>query len=250
MSLPEILALLILPIFLVIDLVLRRRRRGLGSWRLRALGVTTINFGLSLGVGAAWAAFFGEASLLPGDRLGTVGGAVVGVVCYEFAHYWYHRTAHRFDALWRLGHQMHHSPEVLDPWGAYFLHPLDATIFLSLTSIVLFPVLGLTPAAGAWAAAFLTFAAVFQHASFRTPRWIGYLVQRPESHAIHHERGVHAFNYSDLPLWDLVFGTFRNGTANEALPSQGFYDGASSRLLEMLSFRDVSSAKPQPPSLG
>jgi sterol desaturase/sphingolipid hydroxylase (fatty acid hydroxylase superfamily) len=51
---------------------------------------------------------------------------------------------------------------------------------------------------------------MFQHANLRTPRWLGYIIQRPESHGIHHERGLHAFNYADLPLWDMVFGTFRN----------------------------------------
>jgi sterol desaturase/sphingolipid hydroxylase (fatty acid hydroxylase superfamily) len=57
-----------------------------------------------------------------------------------------------------------------------------------------------------------TFCTIFQHANIRTPRWLGYLVQRPESHSLHHERGVHARNYSDLPLFDLLFGTFANPT--------------------------------------
>jgi sterol desaturase/sphingolipid hydroxylase (fatty acid hydroxylase superfamily) len=51
---------------------------------------------------------------------------------------------------------------------------------------------------------------VFQHANGDTPHGLGYLIQRPQSHAIHHQRGVHAFNYADLSLWDMVFGTFRN----------------------------------------
>ena len=122
-----------------------------------------------------------------------------------------------------------------------YLHPLDAAIFASLPSLLLFPVLGLTPEAGAWAAAFITFCAVFQHAHVRTPRWLGYLIQRPESHAIHHARGVHAHNYADLPLWDIVFGTFRNAPAEAPRPAQGFYDGASARVWEMLTFRDVSN---------
>ena len=27
---------------------------------------------------------------------------------------------------------------------------------------------------------------------------------------VHHEQGVHAYNYGDLPLWDMMFGTFKN----------------------------------------
>ena len=34
--------------------------------------------------------------------------------------------------------------------------------------------------------------AMFQHANIRTPRWIGYVVQRPESHAVHHGRATRA----------------------------------------------------------
>jgi sterol desaturase/sphingolipid hydroxylase (fatty acid hydroxylase superfamily) len=139
---------------------------------------------------------------------------------------------------------MHHSAESLDPWGAYFLHPLDAAIFLSMSGIVLYPVLGLSPAAGARATAALTsFLSVLQHARMSTPAWLGYLVQRPESHGVHHARGVHAHNYADLPLWDIVFGTFRNPGRDALQPLHGFYDGASTRVAEMLAFRDVAAPK-------
>ena len=49
---------------------------------------------------------------------------------------------------------------------------------------------------------------------------------------------MHAFNYSDLPLWDIVFGTFRNPATFER--KVGFYDGASTRVKDMLLGRDVS----------
>ena len=243
MSWLEIATLALLPLFLVADLLHRAHRdRRARGWRTRALLVTAVNFGLSLVVGQAWVTLFGGASLFDGAVLGTLGGAVVGVLVYEFVHYAYHRSAHRFDWLWRLGHQMHHSAESLDAWGAYFLHPLDAAIFISASSLVLYPLLGLSPQAGAAASAVLTFCAVLQHADIRTPRWLGYLVQRPESHAIHHARGVHAYNYADLPLWDIVFGTFRNPSAGSR-PEQGFYNGASARLRDMLLFRDVSTPR-------
>jgi len=235
----EILTLAILPLFLLLD-VLRPGATGTRSWRVRAAAVTACTFALSLLAGAAYKALFGGASLLPGERLGTVGGALAGVLVYDLGHYWYHRAVHRFDTLWRLGHQMHHSAESLDPWGAYFLHPLDAAFFLTLSNVLLYPVLGLTPIAGASANAVITFCAVFQHARLATPRWVGWLVQRPESHAVHHQRGLHAFNYANLPLWDLVFGTLRNPPAGAPRPVLGFHEGASARIAEMLAFRDVS----------
>lgn len=242
MSWLEIATLATLPAFLLVDLLHRAHADPRPPrWRTRALVVTGVNFALSLGLGLAWAALFDGASVFDARALGTVGGAVVGVLVYELVHYAYHRAAHRIDVLWRLGHQMHHSAESLDAWGAYYLHPLDAAIFVSASSLVLYPLLGLAPEAGALAAAFITFAGIFQHADLRTPRWLGWLVQRPESHAIHHARGVHAHNYADLPLWDIVFGTFRNGPDGPR-PPLGFWHGASARLRDMLLFRDVASA--------
>src|SRR3546814_12439209 len=67
---------------------------------------------------------------------------------------------------------------------------------------------------------------------------LGYLVQRPESHSVHHQRGVHAYNYSDLPLFDIVFGTFRN--PRDFAHEQGFWQGASARVPQLLAFRDIA----------
>ena len=65
-------------------------------------------------------------------------------------------------------------------------------------------------------------------------------MQRPESHSLHHARGVHRHNYSDLPLWDIVFGTFRNPLDFAA--ETGFHPGASAQIPQMLLFRDVAGA--------
>lgn len=149
MSWLEILTLSLLPAFLLLDF-LQPAPQGVRTrwWRSRAFAVTAINFWLALVVGQAWGAWMGDTHLLNGASLGTVGGAAVGVLVYEFFHYIYHRSAHRFNWLWRMGHQMHHSAESLDAWGAYYLHPIDAALFTTLSSLVLFPLLGLTPQAG------------------------------------------------------------------------------------------------------
>jgi len=99
---------------------------------------------------------------------------------------------------------------------------------------------GVTAEAAVIALYVTTFFNVFQHSNIRTPQWLGYIVQRPESHSVHHQRGVHAWNYSDLPLFDLLFGTLRN--PKEYAPQQGFYDGASSRVGDLILWRDVASA--------
>lgn len=241
----EWIGLLSLPAFLLLDVVHRRRAYPTSwRWRLRGGLVTVFTFFLALKIGEVWGALLPDASLLDGRSLGTVGGAVVGILVYELLHYAYHRAAHRVDFLWRAAHQMHHSAESLDAFGANYAHPVDTLVWTSLPIVVLFPLLGLSPEAGAIAAAFIAFNAAFQHANIRTPHWLGYVIQRPEMHELHHGRGLHRYNYADLPLWDMVFGTFRN--PKEAGRAVGFYDGASARLGAMLVGRDVSRPEARP----
>lgn len=242
MSIYEILIYGLLPLFLLIDLAWQGYPApAQWGWRTRALAVSAFTFWWSMQSGALWAAYLGDFHLIDGSRFGTLGGAALGILGYELAHYWYHRAAHRFDWLWYAGHQMHHSAERVDAWGAFYLHPFDAAMFATWSVLVPFGVFGLGAEAGALVAVFLTFNAVFQHANIRTPHWLGYLIQRPESHRIHHGRGVHQRNYSDLPLWDMLFGTFENPRDVTGVEG-GFYEGASARIPEMLVGKDVSRA--------
>jgi sterol desaturase/sphingolipid hydroxylase (fatty acid hydroxylase superfamily) len=229
---------LLLPAFLIVDLVARARDFGPPRlWRLRALLVTGGAFWLSLKVGEAWAALLPAGTLFDLSGLGAVVGALVGVLVYELFHYGYHRLAHEWGWLWRKSHRMHHAPESLDAFGAWFLHPIDVLAFNSIGILVAFPLLGLAPEAGALLGAFLAFNAMFQHANWRTPRWLGYVIQRPESHGVHHARGVHRWNYADLPLWDMVFGTFRNPARFDG--AVGFRHGTSNRIGALLLGREV-----------
>ena len=57
--------------------------------------------------------------------------------------------------------------------------------------------------------------------------------------AKHSQKGdYHAYNYSDLPVFDIIFGTFKNPAGYEE--DTGFYQGASARIIDMLLFRDVT----------
>lgn len=134
---------------------------------------------------------------------------------------------------------MHHSAERVDVMGAAYFHPFDIAA-QTVVSTLVSALLGVTPEAAALAGLFLVFLGVFQHLNVRTPRALGLLVQRPESHSVHHERGVHAFNYGNLSLWDLAFGTFRN--PGEFAAEAGFWDGASSRVGKILLGVDVGQA--------
>jgi sterol desaturase/sphingolipid hydroxylase (fatty acid hydroxylase superfamily) len=196
----------------------------------------------------SFAAYFLVASYLPyalvleplfdGRSLGVAGG-LLGLLVYELLAYGYHRALHASDTLFRAFHQLHHSAERLDVSGAFWFSPLDMVGF-TLMSMLALSVIGLTPAGTTLFVLTATLLATFQHLNVRTPRWLGYLVQRPESHAHHHARGVHRDNYADLPLLDMLFGTFVNPA--DFAPEQGYYDGASARVPEMLLGRDVTRA--------
>ena len=107
-----------------------------------------------------------------------------------------------------------------------------------LSSVCFSLIIGLSTPAITATLLIVNFLSIFQHANIHTPRWLGYIVQRPESHTIHHARNVHGSNYSDLPLFDILFGTFKN--PKTYTHDTGFYDGASARMKEMLLFKDVS----------
>ncbi|HKO52836.1 MAG TPA: sterol desaturase family protein [Polyangiaceae bacterium] len=171
------------------------------------------------------------------SSLGTWAGAACAMLLYQALGYAYHRSLHRFDGLFRAVHQAHHSAERLDVAGAFLFGPLDM-VGWTLCSTLALTVLGVTPEATIVFVLGSSLLSTFQHANLRTPRWLGYLVQRPESHSLHHARGVHRNNYADLPIFDLIFGTFENprGFAAEA----GFYDGASARVSDLLLLRDVT----------
>lgn len=232
---------LLIPAFLLLDYVVRKRRYASPRfWRSRALAVTVAIFFFSGEVAALWGRLLDDHHLFDLSGLGAIGGALVGILVYECMHYAYHRAAHQWNWLWRAGHQMHHSAESLDAFGAYYLHPFDAAMFTTWNSLVFVPLLGLGVDSAVIGAAFLTFNAMFQHANIATPHWLGYLVQRPESHNIHHNRGIHRYNYANLPVIDMLFGTFRNPRELDSIEC-GFYPGASGRIAEMLLGRDVST---------
>lgn len=222
----------------------------ISGWWLRGL----VSFALYF-LGASYlpllvADYFTPLRVLDLTSWGTWGGALLLLFTYELLAYAYHRSIHKWDALFRAFHQLHHSAERLDVLGALWFGPLDLIGF-TMMSVIAMALVGVTPEAGMVFMLTAFFLAIFQHTNIKTPMWLGYLVQRPESHAHHHARGVHHDNYADLPIIDLLFGTFRN--PREFAAQQGYYDGASARVLEMLLLRDVtepdSQSAPLRPSL-
>lgn len=208
------------------------------GWRLRGLAAFAVFFYLSTYLPLLWDGYLAAFRLIDLTGLGTIAQVAIGLLVYEVGAYAWHRAMHASTVLWRGVHQMHHSAERLDTFGAFYFSPMDMIGWTALGSLALVLVVGVNAQAATILVLAITFLGMFQHANVKTPRWLGYLIQRPESHTVHHGRGVHGFNYADLPVFDMVFGTFRNPEGYEL--ETGFYDGASARVLDMVLFRDVS----------
>jgi sterol desaturase/sphingolipid hydroxylase (fatty acid hydroxylase superfamily) len=206
-------------------------------WLGRSLALNGVQVGMVFVGGLTWDRWFPGHSLWDGSRLGTAGGAIVGYLVITFVYYWWHRARHEIPLLWRWVHQVHHSAQRLELITSFYKHPIEIAINGALSSAILYLVVGLTPAAASLAVLVTGIAELFYHWNVATPHWLGYLVQRPESHRVHHQYGRHRNNYSDLPLWDILFGTFENPRA--APEACGFDTERELALGRMLLGHDV-----------
>ncbi|MET0892064.1 MAG: sterol desaturase family protein [Pseudoxanthomonas sp.] len=218
-----------------------RRLPAVPGWYWRAPLVFASYFLLSSYLPLWWTRYLLPLQLFDLAHLGAWTGGLVGLLVYQACAYGWHRAIHAHDWAWRGFHQMHHSAERLDTLSAFWFSPLETAGWTAVASIALTLVVGLSPQATTVALLSASLLAMFTHTNVRTPRWLGYLVERPESHSWHHARGRHRDNYSELPIFDMLFGTFRN--PRDFAPETGFHEGASLRVLEMSLARDVSEPR-------
>ena len=225
--------------FALVELVARGRQfPPVAHWRLRGIGFLMLYLGLSTYAPFFWDGWLGQHRLFAADALPLWTQIAGGFLALELGVYAWHRTMHNTPLLWRWFHQMHHSAERVDIWGALYFHPFDTLGFTLVGSLALVLGFGVSAEAAIIINLLATFFGLFQHANIATPSWLGYIIQRPESHSAHHERGVHARNYSDLPMWDIIFGTFYN--PKEFTGEVGFFEGGSRKLVPMLIGRQIA----------
>jgi sterol desaturase/sphingolipid hydroxylase (fatty acid hydroxylase superfamily) len=179
--------------------------------------------------------------LLDLSGLGFAGGFAAGYLGLTFVFYWFHRVEHAFDPPWRLMHQLHHSPQRLDLSGFAFTHPVEmlATALIAATTTTL--VFGIDPRAAALVGYVHALASMVQHLNVATPWWLSAIFQRPEAHGLHHERNIHSRNFGDLPLWDMIFGSYANPSSFTG--EVGFDLPASRQIGAMLGFADVNGVR-------
>ncbi len=208
------------------------------NWKWKGILSFYFFFFLSTYLPLAYASWLPSSALFDLSTLNPYLAAIIAILVYELGVYIWHRLMHSSELLWRIFHQIHHSAERLDTYGAFFFSPMDMIGFTVLGTLSISVLVGIAPEAVTIFLLVSNFFSVFQHANIKTPVWLGYLIQRPESHSIHHSKGVHANNYSDLPVFDMLFGTFKNPA--KFADENGLYLGASGKLKDMLLFRNIS----------
>lgn len=134
----------------------------------------------------------------------------VGILLFDFVSYWAHRWAHEVPILWRF-HAVHHSPATMDWVSGFRTHPAEGAILAP--PFIILVTAGFDATFTGLLAIIQIFLGLFLHANVRwRMRWIQRLFVTPEFHHWHHSNvpAAHHTNYSIfLPLWDIVFGTYR-----------------------------------------
>jgi sterol desaturase/sphingolipid hydroxylase (fatty acid hydroxylase superfamily) len=213
------------------------------GWWGRVVLVNVAQIAIVLLAGMTWDRWFQRASLLKiSEQVNAFGAALITYFLSCVVFYFWHRIRHESELFWRLCHQLHHSPRRIELLTSFYKHPVEITLNSILTSGIVFAVMGCDLKAAAIYTFIIAAAEYFYHWNVRTPRWVGWFMQRPESHRVHHQRNRHTMNYADLPVIDWIFGTLNNPKAK--ILKCGFDPARERRVAEMLLFRDVNKAAP------
>jgi len=211
------------------------------NWWGRIILCNALQLLIIILAGYTWDQWFNDWSLFRlRDNFSSVSSALLAYFVSTFVYYWWHRFRHESKFFWRLCHQLHHSPRRIEIVTSFYKHPVEITINSLLSALVVYALLGLSTEAGAYYTLLTAVAEFFYHWNVNTPHWLGYIIQRPESHRIHHKYRHHTQNFADLPIWDKLFGTFNNPRKFEG--SCGYDDWQEDRFEDMLAFRDVNEA--------
>ena len=242
MAFPTALLILVTGIFLAAERVFPGRRLPNSSgWYVRSIGVNLIQLAITFGLGGVWIVWVGDYSVFSLVELGSPAlEGFVGWFVGIFVFYWWHKLRHR-NGFWQIFHQIHHSASRIEVLTSFYKHPIEIFVNSFITAVVLFPLLGVSLFVSLWYNLFAATGEYFYHANIKTPHWLRYFIQTPELHSIHHQYEVHEFNFSDIPIWDRMFGTYRDTVT--FTHRCGFAEGAEQRIVEMLIFHDVHQSE-------
>src|ERR1700722_8133748 len=95
------------------------------GWYVRAAFLNGCQLGIVVLAGVAWKRFFASASLFNVSGMPPLAQGLLGWFGGTFVFYWWHRARHDVDFLWRIFHQVHHSPTRIEVLTAFYKHPVE-----------------------------------------------------------------------------------------------------------------------------
>jgi len=217
------------------------------GWWVRCAILNIIQVAVVFLAGWLWDGWMIKHRLLNAEGLGAFWGALVGYLAITFVFYWWHYFRHKFDFLWLTLHQVHHAPQRIEVITSFYKHPFELFSNGLIVSAILYLGVGCNAEQAAGALLLSGLAELFYHWNVKTPYWLGFIIQRPESHCAHHQAGKHRSNYGDLPLWDWMFGTLDNPRNFDA---QCGFGEQEHELGKMLLCQDVFAAPKEPKKKG
>jgi sterol desaturase/sphingolipid hydroxylase (fatty acid hydroxylase superfamily) len=176
----------------------------------------------------------------------------LGFVALDLGAYTSHRLFHAFTLLWRV-HQVHHSETDLDLTTGLRFHPFEALVTQGFL-LALIAVLGVPPAAVAFAAMAFIVQDFFTHANLRVSQsadhFLRLLIVTPGMHRVHHSREIlgQSANFGTVfSLWDRLFGTYSAGLPGGTQTGSGLAEIANGSDLNgagllILPFRRIPKA--------
>ncbi len=237
-SLPTTLIVVVTIIFFSVERIWPGRRLPhVRGWYIRSVFINLIQLGITLSLAKLWYDIFGKESILQLSNwnLPALEG-FVGWLIGTLIFYWWHRIRH-LKGFWQIFHQVHHSPSRIKVLTSFYKHPIEIVTNSFLSAFILFPILGCSMLGTFWYNFFAATGEYFYHTNYKSPKWLRYFIQTPELHSIHHQLDVHKYNFSDIPIWDRIFRTYKDTT--KFMPQCGFPGKNEKRLTEMLLFKNL-----------
>lgn len=171
-------------------------------------------------------------ALLPG----WTGMAILTVatfLAYDFGYWFDHWLKHRISWLWPF-HRVHHTAEVLTPFTAARMHPVDSLIFANILAVTVGTVQGMgqyvlgdvhaakISGTNVILVAFMYTIVHLQHSHIRIAftGTLGKWFLSPCHHHLHHSNNPAHYDCnfgSCLAVWDWMFGTLRLPEARQRL---------------------------------
>lgn len=179
---------------------------------------------------------------------------VVQVVLFDLGYWFAHRTMHEIPWLWEF-HKPHHAAEVLTPITSARSHPVDELFHTNMIAVAigagngfLIYLFGETAQPvnllGLNVIFFVYFVSIFHlrhsHVWLPISGWLGYIIQSPAHHQIHHsvDPRHHGKNLGFcLSFWDWLFGTLYVPDKHEEIEFGIGHEGADFKTVADVLFR-------------